>query len=246
MRTYYDPDATALSLPSSYTIPSDYLQSSDHTGAAAWASSPLGDPAVDDDDFFAGSGRRDPERWAVKPRSYRTGAAVAAALLGTLGFGAALGMVILDFATPPAATSTFVVPGAASVPAPATPQPPSAASVAPAPAAIASQAAPAAPNRVVVRNGGEPAVDPGPGIAAGPAADDATGDVGSQATPPPPAVVSTPPAPPILHLPKFLPPLPIPVPVKVPLPVPVPVKVPAPAPPKGPSGPACKPLPFCI
>ena len=121
MRTYADPDATALSM-ADYTMPSDYALSSDCTGAPAWSSSPLGDPAVDDDEFFDLVDGYGPEEWGLKPRPFRTGVAIAAAVLGALGVGASLGIAIRDFAGPPPPTPAFVIPGPAAVAAPATPQ----------------------------------------------------------------------------------------------------------------------------
>ena len=80
----------------------------------------LGDPAVDDDEFFDLVDGYGPEEWGLKPRPFRTGVAIAAAVLGALGVGASLGIAIRDFAGPPPPTPALVIPAVA---APATPQP---------------------------------------------------------------------------------------------------------------------------
>ena len=245
MATYADPDATALSMLD-YTIPSDYTLSSDCTGAPAWSSSPLGDPNVDDDEFFDLVDGYGPEEWGLKPRPFRTGVAIAAAVLGALGVGASLGIAIRDFAGPPPPTPAFVIPGPAAVAAPATPQPSSPTSAVPAPAPTVSpvyNAAPipvvAPPNRpatthrvVISSSNSAPAADPGPGSDAGPA------DTATPADPaPPPAAPSPhpsviinippPPAPPFVP-PKLMPPPPPPVSIQIPLPAPF--KLPSPQP----------------
>ncbi len=244
MRTYSDPDATALSMLD-YTMPSDYALSSDCTGAPAWSSSPLGDPAVDDDEFFDLADGYGPQEWGLKPRTFRTGVAIAAAVLGALGVGASLGIAIRDFAGSPAPTPALVVP-AASVATPATPQAgsPTTGAPAPAPAPTVSPVHNAAPvpvitapkaaavtNRVVTSSGNDAtATDPGAASDAGTSAPDV-------AAPPPAAphpsltiTIPRPPLPPILPMSKFLPP-----------PPPVTIQIPLPAPAKAP----CKPQPFC-
>lgn len=125
MYTDYDDEATALSLLD-FTAPTDLSQASDCTDAPAWSSSPLGDPAMDDEEFFELTDRHRVSDWGREPWSLRTGAAVGVTLLGTLAVGAVLGIAILDFTDSPAPAPTVVVPNAAT--APATPQ------VAPAPA----------------------------------------------------------------------------------------------------------------
>ena len=246
MRTYSDPDATALSMLD-YTIPSDYALSSDCTGAPAWSSSPLGDPAVDDDEFFNLVDGYGPEEWGLKPRPFRTGIAIAAAVLGALGVGASLGIAIRDFAGSPPPTPALAIPRAAAVVAPATPPAGSPTASAPAPApnvspvlnatpipVIAAPKATAVTNRVVTASGNDASVtDPGSASAATSAPD--------VAAPPPAApqrsvtiTIPRPPLPPILPLAKLLPP---PPPVTIQIPLPVPAKVPSPQP--------CKPQPFC-
>ena len=235
MRTYSDPDATALSMLD-YTIPSDYALSSDCTGAPAWSSSPLGDPAVDDDEFFNLVDGYGPEEWGLKPRPFRTGIAIAAAVLGALGVGASLGIAIRDFAGPPPATPALVVPAVA---APAAPQAGSPTPVAPAPTGLpvhtaAPVAAAARPNRalptnrVVIPSGsGVPANAPVSAPDAGPA----DGGTPVDAAPPPAAPlphpslvinIPPPPAPPFVP-PKLLPP---PPPVSIQIPLPAPIKLP--------------------
>jgi hypothetical protein len=112
MRTYADLD---------YPNPSDYALAPDCIGAPAWSSSPLGDPAVDDNEFFELVDGYGPEDWGLKPRRFRTGVAIAAAVLGALGVGASLGIAVRDFAGPPPLSPALVVPAAAAVAAPATP-----------------------------------------------------------------------------------------------------------------------------
>jgi hypothetical protein len=92
--------------PTTYTIPS-----ADYTVASAWSSSPLGHPA--DETGYS------PERHglppcpiapAAKPKSISK-AALAAALAGTIGVGAALGMAIFIYTSPTQLTPVTVVPG---------------------------------------------------------------------------------------------------------------------------------------
>ena len=241
MRTYADPDATALSMLD-YTMPSDYALSSDCTGAPAWSSSPLGDPAVDDDEFFDLVDGYGPEEWGLKPRPFRTGVAIAAAVLGALGVGASLGIAIRDFAGPPPPTPALVIPAVA---APATPQPSSPTSAAPAPAPTVSpvyNAAPipvvAPPNRpatthrvVISSSNSAPAADPGPASAAGPAdaappADPAPAPAAP--APHPSVVISIPPPPAPPFVPSKLIPSPPPVSIQIPLPAPFPLPPPQP------------------
>ena len=233
MTTYSAPDATALAVLD-YTIPPEHALSSDCTGAPAWSSSPLGDPAMDDDEFFDIVDRYGPEEWGLKPRPFRTGVAIAAVVLGALGVGAALGIAVRDFAGPPPALPALVVPGSASLATPATPQAASPTAAAPAPAPTASPAHNAAPivaaptksatmtNRVVA-----PSVAPAPAPA--PVSDAGAG--APEVAPPPPAepqprssVIISIPAPPLPHLlPKFLP-KPPPVNIQIPLPAPPPAQ----------------------
>jgi hypothetical protein len=78
MRTTHDPDATTDSVPSDYTTPSP------------WSSSPLGDLAPEVGYPVNRPTMPDPEIAPAKPRSISKGAALAAALVGTLGVGAVL------------------------------------------------------------------------------------------------------------------------------------------------------------
>jgi hypothetical protein len=242
MTTYSDPDATALAVLD-YTIPPDYALSSDCTGAPAWSSSPLGDPAVDDDEFFDIVDRYGPEEWGLKPRPFRTGVAIAAVVLGALGVGAALGIAVRDFAGPPPSVPALSIPGSASIATPATPQAASPTVPAPAPAPAASPVHDAAPipvvaaptrsaamtNRVVAPSGdGAPATAPAPASDAGTGAPDVAPPPAAEPQPHPSVIISipAPPVPPLL--PKFLPPPP-PVNIQIPVPSP-PVKFQLPAP----------------
>lgn len=256
MSTCYDAEATALALLD-YTTPSDYELSSDW--AEAWSSSPLGDPTVDDEDFFDHIDEHGPQALAPRPTS---GVAIAAAVLGALGVGALLSVAVLDFTSSPTPTQTVVVPGATHVPGPATPQaaaptaavPAPAPAQAPAPAPAASRGAAPVTNHLVIPSGsGAPANVPLAGSDAGPAAVDVPVDAGPPPQNPHPSVIlNVPPVPQVPAVPQLpgVPPVPAVPPVppvpSLPLALPMPKFLPPPPPPPIVKLLPCDPQPFCI
>lgn len=121
MRTDYKADETALMLLD-YTTPSLFDLSADLSPtydreppefpwAPAWSASPLGDPAVDDDDPTSLD-----ECGPEAPAAPTPVAALGAAALAVLGFGVLMG-VAADFAASPAPLPTVTI-AAHSVPAP--------------------------------------------------------------------------------------------------------------------------------
>src|ERR1700722_18520893 len=140
MNTTHEPDPTTSTIRTDYTTPSDYSMSSDQTTASAWSSSPLGplgDPAADDPYPFDQPDEFDPP---AQPRAARKIAVLAAALLATVGVGAALGIAIFDY-TSSAPAPPAVVPAATPQPAAL---PPAASALPPAPAALVPAPSPAA------------------------------------------------------------------------------------------------------
>ena len=90
-------------MPTYYTDPSSY------TDPPAWASSPLGDPAFEDSDPFAGADTTGAVTPAARSKSVARGATLAAALACSIGGGAALGVALFVYAD--SARPAVVVPG---------------------------------------------------------------------------------------------------------------------------------------
>lgn len=184
----------------------------DLTVAEAWASSPLGDPGIEDgslsepakfDDYPATTA-------TAKPRSRGTNALLIAAVVAGLGMVSGLGLMLIDGAGSNPQKPAVVVPNS-SVDA-VTPQaPPSA--VPPSPVAPPPPAA--APDAGQPPTGG--AADAPVVILPAPAA--APADPGAPAVAGAPAEPGTPPPPPSVTV-NIPPVLPVPIPVPVPVPVP--------------------------
>jgi len=184
------------------------LPSDDLTVASAWASSPLGDPAIEDG-FLSASPDSDydpPARPSSTLRSAGRNAVLAAAVVGAIGAVAGVGLLAIGGIGSSQLKPAVVIPNSSvgSV----APQPPAAppSTVAPAPAPVVSPSDPGQGPAVAVgpTNGGAVAApsDPTPPVAGPPAPAD-------PGTPP----VDTPSAPPVIvNIPPVVP-LPIPIPV---------------------------------
>ncbi|ORB33238.1 hypothetical protein, partial [Mycobacterium paraseoulense] len=102
------------------------LPHDDPTVAEAWASSPLGDPTIEDGSLVRPAKREDSPATTVtgKPRSRGTNALVAGAVVAALGAVAGLGLILIDGPGSKAHKPAVVVPNSSvgSV----TPQAPSA------------------------------------------------------------------------------------------------------------------------
>ncbi|OBB63403.1 hypothetical protein [Mycobacterium sp. 852014-50255_SCH5639931] len=178
----------------------------DLTVAEAWASSPLGDPTIEDDSLVQPVESEDSPATTViaKPRSRGTNALLAGAVVAALGAVAGLGLLLVDGPGSKEHKPAVVVPNSSvgSV----TPQAPSAVApppVAPAPPSAAAPADAAQVSPGPVSRGDAPVVVvPAPAPAA-PAAPPAPADPG--APPPPPNVT--------VNVPPVIVPVPVPVPV---------------------------------
>ena len=191
----------------------------DLTVAEAWASSPLGDPSIEDGSLSepAKFEHFPPTTVTAEPRSRGTNALLAAAVVAGVGMVAGLGLMLFDGTGSKQEKPAVVVPNSSvgSV----TPQAPSAvppSPVAPAPPSVAAPPdagqAPSGP----VSGGGAP-VWTVPAPAPAPAGGAAPADPG---TPPyAPADPGTPPPAPSVTV--NIPPV-VPVPVPIPVPVPTP------------------------
>ncbi len=189
------------------------LRHEDLTVAEAWASSPLGDPAIEDASLSQSAESEDcpPTTVIAKPRSRGTNAIVAAAVVAGIGAVAGLGLILISGNGSNQHQKTAVVVPNSSVGSVA-PQAPSAvppAPVVPAPPAVATPPEagqlPAAP----AGGGGAP-------VWSGPApAPTAPADPGIPAAPYAPADPGYPPAPPSVTV--NVPPV-IPVPIVIPVP----------------------------
>ena len=187
----------------------------DLTVGEAWASSPLGDPSIEDGSLSEPAKFEDfpPTTVTAEPRSRATNALLAAAVVAGVGMFAGLGMMLFDGTGSKQEKPAVVVPNSSvgSV----TPQAPSA--IPPSPVAPAPVASPDAgqPPSAPVSGGGAPAWTvpapaPAPVVGAAPAdpgtPPDAPADPG---TPPPPPSVT-------VNIPPVVVPVPIPVPVPTP------------------------------
>ncbi|MGD1208540.1 hypothetical protein ACKUVQ_19385 [Mycobacterium seoulense] len=176
----------------------------DLTVAEAWASSPLGDPTIEDDSLVQPVESEDSPATTViaKPRSRGTNALLAGAVVAALGAVAGLGLLLVDGPGSKAHKPAVVVPNSSvgSV----TPQAPSAVAppaLSPAPPSPATPPDAAQISPAPVSGGHAPAViAPAPAPAPAPAA---PADPG---TPPPPPNVT-------VNIPPVIVPVPVPVPV---------------------------------
>ena len=104
MTTTYDTDSTESVSTAYYdTDPNT------HTVAAAWASSPLGEPDGEVRYGFAATGAGEPDVAVHEPTPLATRAMLVAALVSGIVGGATLGAVLFGYADP--AQPTVVVPG---------------------------------------------------------------------------------------------------------------------------------------
>ncbi|BBY00518.1 hypothetical protein [Mycobacterium seoulense] len=176
----------------------------DLTVAEAWASSPLGDPTIEDDSLVQPVESEDSPATTViaKPRSRGTNALLAGAVVAALGAVAGLGLLLVDGPGSKEHKPAVVVPNSSvgSV----TPQAPSAVApppLSPAPPSAAAPADAAQVSPAPVSGGHAPVViAPAPAPAPAPAAP-ANPDV-----PPPPPNVT-------VNVPPVIVPVPVPVPV---------------------------------
>jgi hypothetical protein len=171
------------------------------TVAEAWASSPLGDPTIEDGSLVRPVKFEDSPATTVtaKPRSRGTNALVAAAVVAALGAVAGLGLMLIDGPGSKEHKPAVVVPhssvGSVPLQAPSAVAPPP---LSPAPPSAASPADAWQVSPRPVSGGDAPVViAPAPAPAAAPA------DPG---TPPPPPNVT-------VNLPPVIVPVPVPVPV---------------------------------
>ena len=247
MSTIHDPDRTTIQDPDKTGFAP---RAQDATVASAWSSSPLGEPAADAAETecfgdYPGYLFDDPGTPATSSKSV-VKTAVAAGVIGTVGVGAALGIVLFGTSARPhavtvAAGGTGVSSAVPAIPVPAQPVNPPDSGPAPAVVLPDNDPAPAAvvnPAPVIA----QPVELPPPAPVAAP-----PGDV------PPPAGPGVPPAAapgPVVMVNIAPPPIAVvqapqlPAPPKLPAP-PAPPKLPAPpAPPKLPSPP--KPPVLCL
>jgi hypothetical protein len=172
------------------------LPHEDLTVAEAWASSPLGDPTIEDGSLAEPVEFEDSV--TAKPRSRGTNALVAGAVVAALGAVAGLGLLFIDGLSSKEQKPAVVVPNS------------SVGSVTPAPSAVAPPpVAPAPPSAATPPDAGH--VSPAP-VSGG---DAPVVIVPAPATAAPPADPGAPPPPPnvTVNVPPVIVPVPIPVPV---------------------------------
>jgi hypothetical protein len=199
---------------STSAIPSD-----DMTAAAAWASSPLGNPAIEDGslshpndfDYY------EPASATAKPRSTGRNALVAAAVVGAIGAVATLGVVLVNGNGSSQPKPAVVIPG--SHVGTSTPQAPSSAPSSPVTPPDTGQV----PTQPGPTGGGDPTLAPAPSGGATPADPGTPQTAGAGPADPGSPPAGTPDTPPVI----------VPVPPVIPVPVPIPVPPWHPNPSKG-------------
>ena len=199
---------------STFAIPSD-----DMTAAAAWASSPLGDPAIEDGSLLHPNDFEydEPASATAKPRWTGRNAVVAAALVGAIGAVGALGFILVNGNGSNEPKPTGVVPGShigtstSQAPSPN----PSSVTLAPTSPVTPPDTGQPPTQTPAPAGGGYPALAPAPsggGSPADPGTPSAGGDTPADPGTPPAGAPDTPPV--IVNVPPVIPiPVPIPIPI---------------------------------